>query len=384
MTENTAEVPSEGISVAIEVDYSQVSGKKAECPEGCGMCCLCQPEVLPEERSFFRTKYPKMMVKSRCADQHFALAMKKGRGSCVFLNGRKCDIYRNRTTYCRQFPYHFYVSDKIEVELDLSCRGVWTGKGSDAETEARELAQASERRLTTALKEASSVYREFYSICGDAGVMCDIPQLRASVTENLTNFTNLAYVTKVMDVSLEEAKMSLDKVTPDSKFNLEELTDAAREASLASMASDDPLNVPVYCDKDYNWNMFMVKDGKIEWSVMDDEGDLSQKGTVDVKDIPLIEPDESGKEVLAEYIKVLNGRDSFLGNVFYMMDEYGYEDDMANTYYGALCVTIVDLLWRASMLNHFFGTGMGAEGIREAIIFYDMDRLDAPTIGAFV
>ena len=34
--------------------------------------------------------------------------------------------------------------------------------------------------------------------------------------------------------------------------------------------------------------------------------------------------------------------------------------------------------------DHFFGFGMGAEGIREAIIFYDMDRLDAPTIGAFV
>ena len=35
-------------------------------------------------------------------------------------------------------------------------------------------------------------------------------------------------------------------------------------------------------------------------------------------------------------------------------------------------------------MDHFFGTGMGAEGMKEAIIFYDMDRLDAPTIGAFV
>jgi hypothetical protein len=57
---------------------------------------------------------------------------------------------------------------------------------------------------------------------------------------------------------------------------------------------------------------------------------------------------------------------------------------MANTYYGSLAVTIMDLLWRASLLDHFFGFGMGAECIREAIIFYDMDRLDAPTIGAFV
>ena len=36
------------------------------------------------------------------------------------------------------------------------------------------------------------------------------------------------------------------------------------------------------------------------------------------------------------------------------------------------------------MLDRFMGVGCGAEGMREAIIFYDMDRLDAPTIGGFV
>jgi len=72
-----------------------------------------------------------------------------------------------------------------------------------------------------------------------------------------------------------------------------------------------------------------------------------------------------------------------LGNAFYMMDQLGYEDDMSNAYYGAMSVTILDVIWRASMLTHFMGTGMDASGIREAIIFFDMDRLDAPTIGAF-
>jgi len=67
-----------------------------------------------------------------------------------------------------------------------------------------------------------------------------------------------------------------------------------------------------------------------------------------------------------------------------MMDEWGYEDDMANTYYGAMSVTVLDLMWRASMLTHFMGAGTGESGMKEAIIFYDMDRLDAPTIGAFV
>ena len=37
-----------------------------------------------------------------------------------------------------------------------------------------------------------------------------------------------------------------------------------------------------------------------------------------------------------------------------------------------------------SMLDHFFHFGNGAEAMREAIIFYDMDRLDAPTIGAYI
>ena len=57
---------------------------------------------------------------------------------------------------------------------------------------------------------------------------------------------------------------------------------------------------------------------------------------------------------------------------------------MTNAYFGSMAVTVMDLLWRMSMIDHFLGTGVGAEGVRGAIIFYDMDRLDAPTIGAFV
>ena len=57
---------------------------------------------------------------------------------------------------------------------------------------------------------------------------------------------------------------------------------------------------------------------------------------------------------------------------------------MTNSYYGCLSVTVMDLMWRMSLLDHFMGTGCGADGMREAIMFFDMDRLDAPAIGAFV
>ena len=148
-----------------DIDYSELAGRKAECPDGCGMCCLCQPEVLPREMAFFRKNRPDCVTKTRGQDSHFCIKMKKGRGSCVLLDGRRCTIYADRPTFCRQFPYHFYAGDRISVELDLSCRGVWTGNGADAAEEARALAEASESRLAAELKESSEVYREFYSIC---------------------------------------------------------------------------------------------------------------------------------------------------------------------------------------------------------------------------
>ena len=371
----------------IEVDYSELIGKKAECPEGCGLCCLCQPEVLAEERHFFMKEHSKSLVRSKGPEPYLALALKKGKGSCVFLNGRRCAVYNNRPTYCRQFPYHIHVGDRVKVELDLSCRGVWSDKGADAVLEAEELIRKAEGRVKRAVKEAGAVYSEFYRNCKEAGVMGEPSKIRGSVNDNLDKFTDLAYIGKVMEMTMMEPVMNLDDVKCESASeDAEELGEAAMETAMESMATDDPVNAPVYCDENWNWNIFLAdsSSGKIDWMVLDDEGDLTKKGTVRTEDIRIRPPEAGGIEVLKGYISIINQRDSFLGNVFSLMDATGYEDDMANAYYGCLSTTILDILWRASMLDHFFGTGMGERGIREAIIFYDMDRLDAPTIGAFV
>ncbi|MBR2254406.1 MAG: YkgJ family cysteine cluster protein, partial [Candidatus Methanomethylophilaceae archaeon] len=212
----------------------------------------------------------------------------------------------------------------------------------------------------------------------------DPSRLRMTVSENISYFTDIAYLSKMMDLSQIEPVMSLNGIVAETHPDMEALEEAGRDSAMESMSSDDPVSVPVYCDADWNWNMFMARNGRIEWNVMDDEGDLHSKGEADAADIRLEVPDAQGRQVLTDYVNTLNGRDSFMGNVFSLMDENGYEDDMANAYYGCLSVTVMDLLWRMSMLDHFLGTGCGAEGVREAIIFYDMDRLDAPTIGAFV
>ena len=367
-----------------EVDYSELIGKKVECPEQCGMCCLCQPEVLPEERAFFRTEYPQFLVKSKGPEPYFALALKKGRGSCVFLENRRCKVYDHRTAYCRQFPYHLYSGDRIQVELDLSCRGAWYGTGNDAVSEAKDLVARAEKRIERSLKESREVYKEFMANCREAGVYQDPSLLRMTVSENLSMFADPAYLSRILDMSQIEPVMSLSGLVPESRPDMEALEEAGMELAMDSMSSEDPLSVPVYCDPEWNWNMFMAVDGKIEWMVMDDEGELHHKAFADASDIRLKMPDDSGRDVLIDYVRTLNGRDSFMGSVFALMDQNGYEDDMANSYFGCMAVTVLDLLWRMSMLDHFMGTGCGAEGMKEAIIFYDMDRLDAPTIGGFV
>ena len=367
-----------------EVDYSEISGRLVECPPQCGMCCLCQPEVLPEERPFFKRNHPSALVRSRGPEPYTALALKKGRGSCTFLNGRRCSVYKDRPAYCRQFPFHLYASDRLQVELDLSCRGAWTGSGVSAMDEARAVVALASSRADAAMAESKAVYSEFYANCREAGVMADPSGLRMSVSENLAMFSDLSYLGRIMDAASIEPVMSLRAIQPDREPDMASLQEAGMESAMESMGSEDPLSVPVYCDPQWNWNMFMAVDGTVEWMVMDDEGELHHKAFADAADVQLRVPDQEGAAVLRDYIRTLNSRDSFMGSVFSLMDENGYEDDMSNSYYGCLSVSIMDLLWRMSLLDHFMGTGCGAEGMREAIIFYDMDRLDAPTIGAFV
>ena len=224
----------------------------------------------------------------------------------------------------------------------------------------------------------------FCANCREAGVMADPSGLRMSVSENLAMFSDLSYLGRIMDAASIEPVMSLRAIQPDREPDMASLQEAGMESAMESMGSEDPLSVPVYCDPQWNWNMFMAVDGTVEWMVMDDEGELHHKAFADAADVQLRVPDQEGAAVLRDYIRTLNSRDSFMGSVFSLMDENGYEDDMSNSYYGCLSVSIMDLLWRMSLLDHFMGTGCGAEGMREAIIFYDMDRLDAPTIGAFV
>ena len=41
------------------MDLSELEGRTFTCDEKCGLCCLCQAEVLPHELPFFKKNHPR-------------------------------------------------------------------------------------------------------------------------------------------------------------------------------------------------------------------------------------------------------------------------------------------------------------------------------------
>jgi len=271
------------------------------------------------------------------------------------------------------------------VELDLSCRGVWYGGREDALVTGGKMVAENREALLRALRESRAVYREFEANCADSGIYRAPEGLRRNVAPRIKELSDVQYLAKVLDLSAEEEEMeALPAPLSSPQYDPKELKASAAETGLESLSSDDVYSAPVYCDPEGKWNILLSKNGKVEWSVMNDDGSLDPRRTIDPKQVPLLVPEGQGLDVFCSYMSTLNRRDSMYGYACFLVDDYGYEDYLSNTYYGALAAAAMDLLWRSSLIAHIRGGKLDRQGMIEGIIAYDMDRLDAPAIGAFL
>jgi Fe-S-cluster containining protein len=374
-------------SIGLPLDLSELEGRRFSCIDDCQLCCLCQPELLQQEEQYFRRNFPQRIVTRRTPHRHTALALKKGNGPCTFLDDKRCSIYPNRPHYCRQFPFHVHLMDRVQISLDLSCRGVWIDKGEDAMPIGLKLINENDRQLRAGLAEAREVHRQFMDNCRDAGIEVAPKDMRIRFEAISRHVVELPFLGWMLDQSVEDERMDLQKHPVDPFLDAdraEELRQAAMEVSLESLSSEDPMSSPVYCDPSGRWNVFMSSDGELDMYQLLEEGGMERTRMIDPKKVPLLTPKGLGANLFVEYLNILNRRDSMLGYAYFLLDDYGYEDELTNVYYGALASSGLDLLWRASLIAYLNGSGLDGAGIREGIIFYDMDRLDAPTIGAFM
>ncbi len=368
----------------LELDLSQVEGRRFKCLDGCELCCLCQPEVMPHEAGFFRDNYPERLVTVDDAYRHLAIAMREGGGPCSFLKGGRCEIYDNRPRFCRQFPFHLYLGESVQAELDLSCRGVWTDQGDDAIQSVDAIVRENLDELGDMLGQTRSSYSMFWENCRFAGVGCDMEVLRNDLYPMLVEEINMSGLARTLEASADESELGgIERGTPLSSRERSELETAIMESALSSLKSDSPYDAPVYCDPKGRWHLFEVREGEIHWQVMGREGELQYIALIDPLEVRISDTGLVDTRAFREYLGILNGRDSFWGQAFYLEDMYGYEDHLSNTCLGTFVSAALDLLWKTTLLGRAFGMEDGEELMREGLIFYDMERLGAPTIGAF-
>jgi Fe-S-cluster containining protein len=371
----------------LPLDLGELEGRRFVCADPCKLCCLCQPECLPREVDFFCQHYPDHLVLKKVPHRHYTLTLRKGQGACSFLHDGRCQVYEHRPHFCRQFPFHVHLGTRVQVELDLSCRGVWLDRGEDAVVHGLRLVQGNEAVIRRTLKEARSVYRQFDSNCREAGLDVDVARTRGQVHSRLDDMTDLRFIAALLESSVEDEVLDIPRLIARPELDsgtMEDLSRSALEMVTDSLAANELFQAPVYCPPDGSWNLFRVTGNRVERHLMDEEGDVRRIEDRPLREIVLRQPEGRDLRLLRDYLRVLNSRDSLMGYAFYLLDDYDYEDPWPNVYGGVLSTSVLDLLWRCSLIASFFPGAKEGEWMREGVIFYDMDRLDAPTLGAFI
>lgn len=381
-------------NMPLEIDYSEVDGKSYRCIDGCALCCLCQPELLPTEEERFR-KDPRFA--DAIADRHIspdvtgaALKLKGAHGACYFLTDKRCRIYNDRPHYCRSFPINVFVGWRIQLNINLSCRGIGLEGESLGGVSRAIITDYGERRLSSELESAKRVFTEFVKNTRDTWVAQSFSSVRGAghslsgeLVDELGLSRVLAYAehgrTKQNAPANEIAKI-VRRTEPDADLEERALIDGTELFDLPDLSL-----LPIYIDDKNEWKIFRLVGKEILGYSLSEDGRTEEFSRTKPSEVELLPITASGRDAFKDYMAIVNARDCFLGHAAYLCDMEGYEYNFAQVYLGALANNALDLWWRASFLAKLNRKNeLDAHEIREGIIFFDMDLMDLPTIGAFI
>jgi Fe-S-cluster containining protein len=378
----------------LETDFSEVMGRSYRCIDKCALCCLCQPELLPREESRFRAD---PLLRDSVVESHIspevrgaAIKLRGQHGACHFLSGRRCTIYQDRPHFCRAFPVNIFVGWRIQVNANLSCRGIGL-EGERLEQLARTVLQDYERsELEKELKDAREVFSEFLDNTRRAKVAQSTGSLRDAgsvVIEDLADEVGLSRALTYAEHGRTRQNTGARDIVrlvrqSEASSDIEELAvmDGAELFDLEDLSM-----LPVYVDRKLNWNVFRLQGETIVGYRLSEDGSVEETSRTVPGSVHLMPMTASGRRAFEDYLRTVNGRDCFLGHAAHLCDMEGYGYNLAQVYLGALANNALDLWWRASFLAGLAGTDrLGSQEIMEGVVFFDMDLLDLPTIGAFV
>jgi len=375
-------------------DMSELDGLTYACVDGCALCCLCQPELLPDEERVFRAD-PRLS--QGLADRHIspdvegaAIRLQGDHGACHFLKGRRCSIYDSRPHYCRAFPLSVFAGWRIQVNANLSCRGMGL-PGEDLRSAGEGLlARLGGAHLADELRDSRNVFDEFSRNTRDAKVAQSVPSLRTAAEALMCDLTEELGLSRVLTYA--ESGNTRQNSSPQDiarRARGEEHDADVHELgmSLGTELFDLPdlSFLPVYVDEGLSWRIFRLAGEQIVGYVLDEDGGTEERSRTAPADVSLLPMTEPGRKTMERYLRIVNDRDCFVGHAAHLLDLEDYSYNFAQAYLGALCHSAVDLWWRASFLAGLRGaSALDAKDVKEGIVFFDMDMLDQPTIGAFL
>jgi Fe-S-cluster containining protein len=378
----------------LEIDLTEVRGQTYRCLDGCSLCCLCQPELLPKEEERFRTE---PHLSRGLAEKHIspdvrgaAISLRGAHGACFFLRERRCSIYADRPHYCRAFPISLFAGWRIQANVNLSCRGIGL-PGESLETLAADLLRGfDERAVRTELEAARKVFSEFTDLARQSRVDQSGASVRAAAEGVMEDFGDEIGLSRILtyaqngntrqNSSPQEIARRARKSEADADINEIAMANGTELFDLPDLSY-----LPVYIDEKMTWRIFKLEGETIAGYVLSEDGTLSESSRTAPSEISLMPMTPEGKAALAEYLGVVNGRDCFLGHAAHLCDMEDYSYNFAQVYLGAMATAAVDLWWRATFLATLEGRHqLDSADVREGIVFYDMDLLDQPTIGAFL
>lgn len=377
-----------------EVDLSELGGLTYACVDGCALCCLCQPELLPEEERRFRAE---PALSSGLADRHIspdvegaAIRLQGAHGACHFLRGRRCSIYDLRPHYCRAFPLSVFAGWRIQANANLSCRGMGLPGEELRRTAETLLAGYGYGNLIKELAESRNVFDEFVANTRDAKVAQSVPSLRGAAEALMDEFTDELGLSKVLtyaESGRTKQNSSPQEIASRARGSEPEADVAELGVSLGTELFDLPdlSFLPVYVDEALTWRIFKLVEDDIVGYVLHEGGGTEETSRGSPQEVPLMPMTGQGRKALEVYLRTVNMRDCFAGHAAHLLDLEDYAYSFAQAYIGAIGHTAVDLWWRSSFLALQRGVEvLDARDIREGIVFFDMDMLDQTTIGAFL
>ena len=318
------------------------------------------------------------------------LKLKGGHGSCHFLEERRCRIYGRRPHFCRMFPVNIFLGWRVQVNINMSCRGIGM-PGQRLQSLAEEsLGDYSQAWLAAELTTAKNVFTSFVKNSMAMAVSQSFSSVRnaaKAVEDELTDQTGLSRVMTYAEfgrtrqnASARDIVRAVRRTEPEADIAERALADGTELFDLPDLSL-----LPIYIDEGLNWRVHRLVGKEIVGYLLSEDGGTEEFSRVDPGEVEMLPMSHQGRNAMKRYLGIVNARDCFLGHAAYLCDGDGYEFNFAQAYLGALANNAIDLWWRASFLAHAEGkTEIGPNEVREGVVFFDMDLLDLPTIGAFV